>query len=293
MKENMEKKKDFITEQEISAEFVLYIIEEAQKAWPTVYKGFNNIFKQSLEVENETMAAFDLALALIAQGLQPINNLFPKEQAKRIEKWVFKGIDSEEWGEYATQEVKEYINTFTDSVKNIKKGEDPISAIPLRLIYKWFGYKGKEIVTPMAVLMIADILSMFLGFWKNVNDNFNVVEGDLPLNYDLKELQKHKTEQDINEQDVLMKNRYRVLIKGPWEGIKEDIWELEDDIIDKFVDEENIAYVIAYYEKGELKNYFVKKRAWQNQEKIEKIVMNNNLTQEEKRKKIKKLILKN
>lgn len=320
-----------LTEQEAATQFVMYIVKEAQAAWPTIYKNLKDTFKEKFIVEDETMAAFDLALAAIAQDLQAVKNLFPKDQGERIEKWVLKCIDTEGWGEYAIDEVKKYGEKFQKAIEDINAGGDPLSAIPARLLHRWLGkniknfdveINGKKtgIIDPILLMMVSGTLAAFPGIWKRLKDNFKIVEGEIPFDFDetpsgLKDYQPEPDEkkpdgtiqyydehgnlkekwlppEQINEllKKGGAKRLYKVLIKGPWDGIKESWWELSDDIIEKFVDEKDYAYAIAYYEKGELKYYFITKRLWEELEQMGKIMMDQNLSPEQKQEKIKKML---
>ena len=49
--------------------------------------------------------------------------------------------------------------------------------------------------------------------------------------------------------------------KGPW-SVKEEQWELDEETIKKFGDEEDTVRVICVYEKGEPSYNFVAKRMW-------------------------------
>ena len=180
-----------ITEQEAASRYVLYIMTEAQDAWPAIHKSLKDSFKGKFVVEDEKMATFDLALAAIAQDLQAVKNLFPKEQAERIEKWVLKCIDTKDWGEYAVDEVNKYGEEFQKGIQNIIADGDPLSAIPARLLHRWLGKNiqnfdvemhGKKtgIISPILLLMISSTLAAFLGSWKKLKDNFNLIEGDIP-----------------------------------------------------------------------------------------------------------------
>ncbi|HPP65024.1 MAG: hypothetical protein PHO28_02430 [Candidatus Pacebacteria bacterium] len=128
-----------LTEQEAAGHFILYIIREMQDAWPTIQKNLKDSFKEKFVIEDEKMAAFDLALAAIAQDLQALKNLFQKDQAERIEKLVLKCIDAEDWGEYAVNEVRKYSETFQKEIQNISIGGDLLHAIPARLLQRWLG----------------------------------------------------------------------------------------------------------------------------------------------------------
>jgi len=317
-----------LSEQEASSHFVLYIIKEAQDAWPTIHKNLKESFKDKFVVEDEKMAAFDLALAAIAQDLQAVKNLFPKDQAERIEKWVLKFIDTEDWGEYAVDEVKKYGDKFQKDIQNIKAGGDPLSAIPARLLQRWLGkniqnfdveMSGKKtgIISPVLLMMVSSMLAAFPGSWKKLKDDFNLIEGDMPFDDNPSGLKDYKPEPIENKPDGTIeyydengnkkekwlppeqlkellkkggaKRLYKVLVKGPWDGVKETLWELSDDTVAKFVDENDYAYAICAYEKGEPKYTLTKKKIWDNMDDVEKIITNLNLSDTQKAEAIKKL----
>ncbi len=317
-----------LTEQEAASHFVLYITKEAQGAWPAIYKSLQGSFKDKFVVEDETMAAFDLALAAIAQDLQAVNNLFPKDQAERIEKWVLKCIDTEDWGEYAIGEVKKYGEKFQKDVQNINAGGDPLSAIPAHLLQRWLGkniqnfdveMNGKKtgIISPVLLVMVSSMLTAFLGTWKKLKDDFNLIEGDIPFDEKPSGLKDYVPEPDEKKPDGTIqyydengnlkekwlppeqisellkkggaKRLYKVLVKGPWDGVKETLWELSDDTVEKFVDEKGYAYAICAYEKGESKYALTKKKMWERMDEVEAIMMNQNLSEEQRIEEIKKL----
>ena len=85
------------------------------------------------------------------------------------------------------------------------------------------------------------------------------------------------------------KQVYKVLIRDPLVGIKEDFWELSEEQVKKWVDEEGIAYVNLHYEGGQPQNSFVSKTLWKKWDKVEEIMLNPNLSNEKKAKAIEKL----
>jgi len=317
-----------LTEQEAASHFVLYITKEAQDVWPAIYRSLKDSFKEKFVVEDEKTAAFDLALAAIAQNLQAVRHLFPKDQAERIEKWVLKCIDTEDWGEYAIDEVKKYGEELQKDIQNINAGSDPLSAIPARLIHRWLGkniqnfdveMSGKKtgIISPVLLMMVSSTLTAFLGTWKKLKDNFEIIEGDIPFDEDPQGLKNYTPEPEEEKPDGtiqyydesgnlkekwlppeqiedLLKKRgakrlYKVLVKGPWDGIKETLWELSGDTIGKFVDEEGYAYAICAYEKGKPKYTLANKKMWERMDEVKEIMMNQNLSAEQRIEEIKKL----
>ncbi len=285
---NLFKKK--ITEQEAAAHSVRYILTETQSSWEQIHKTFVDTFKEKFIVIDNQMASFDLTLAAIAQDLETLKNLFSSDRAIRIEKWILKCIDTEDWGEYAIQEVNEYRKIFQHSVENIENGDNPINAIPSRLLSKWLGQglQNFEIeisgiktgtISPVLLLMTASVLIGFSGNWKKTKENYKIIVGDLPLDY--KNSPFHDLVEDETKPDGTIKyydnngnlkekwlppeqlekilkhpgtkKVYKVLIKGPWEGIKVDMWELDENTVNNFVDTNGLAYAICAYEKGEPK----------------------------------------
>src|SRR3990167_9728750 len=86
------------------------------------------------------------------------------------------------------------------------------------------------------------------------------------------------------------KRVYKVLIKGPWSGVKEDWWELGKETVKKFGDEEDTVRVMCVYEKGEPKYNCVAKKMWEKWEEVGQIVSNPNLSPEQRVAEVKKLL---
>ena len=317
--------KKTITEQEAASLFILYLTKEAQDGWPTIKRSLEDSFKERFIVKEEDMvASYDLALAAIAQDLQALKNLFPEDQAERIEKWVYKCLGNlEDWGEYSVDEVKKYSNAFQKCLNNIQRYGNPINTIPVLLLYKWLGKNIDNIEVeingrktgyfdPLIVAMVTNILVKFAGIWKKViiTDDVELVEGDIPFDENSSGLKDYVSELEENKSDGTVlyydengnlkekwlppdqieelskqgstKTFYKVLIKGPWDGIKEAWWELSDDAKKKFVDGNDRAYAMAYYKKGELNYLFIVKRLWEKEEQLGEIVINQDLSEEQR-----------
>jgi len=92
------------------------------------------------------------------------------------------------------------------------------------------------------------------------------------------------------EKQGLAKEVYKSLIKGPWDGVKEDFWDLTEEQIKKFGNEDKTVYAICHYENGEPQYSLVSKRFWEKLDEIEKLLVNPSLTEEQKTAEIKKLV---
>lgn len=200
------------TEQEAAALFVVSILRETQHAWPTVYSNLKESREEKFVLEDESMAVFDLGLAAIAQDLQAVKNLFPSEQADRIEKWVLtwvlKCFDTHDWGDYAVDEVKKYGAEFQ---KESRIGaEFALGAIPGRLLHRWLckgiknleGEIGGEKTGFIDTMLMAEVTNQVIGFsgiWKRFKDDFDLVEGDPKYT-----LTKTKIWENMDETDRIM-----------------------------------------------------------------------------------------
>ncbi len=199
-----------ITEQEAAAHFVLSVMERTRDMWPNIYDDLRNSYGDRVTIGDQTMAAFDLALAVLSQEIQALRNLFPKDQSERLRKWVLACIDSTEYGEYAKNEVKEYDESFQQSLKN---AENPLDAISIRLLHRWLGRNVKNfeirigsektgIIDPLLVMRVRGILVTFTRTWETIKENFKLLQGDLPLVYDTHGLKDYKPEQEEQKPEI-------------------------------------------------------------------------------------------
>ena len=86
------------------------------------------------------------------------------------------------------------------------------------------------------------------------------------------------------------KRVYKVLIRDPLIGIKEDYWELSEEQVNQHVNNEGIAHVSCYYEEGQPKYAFVDELLWKNWDKVEELLLNSpTMPREELLKAIRKL----
>ena len=188
----MANKKKKISEQEAALKIVLDITIEAEETWSVFNKKYTEVYGKKFAVEEESMAAFNLALAIIAQEGQSFGSLFPKAQADRIVKWIWAALNNPEYGDYATKELIEYQKIYTKSIPNIKKGANPYLAIANRLIRKWLGKnfhqdgvvihcKNTGEINPITEMIVLTILGVSTGHWKIFLKYYDLFEGDIPL----------------------------------------------------------------------------------------------------------------
>ena len=298
-----------ITEEEAAEEFVRSIIGEAENVWPELYKKIQKLFPRKFIVKDETKAALDLSLAVIAVELQCLENLFPQEQAVRIKQWSLHLIKGalKVFGSYPITEIEQYQRDFK---------EDPINKTSAHLFSRWVGEDIKEFtvkiegqktntIDPLYLLPVSFMLASFLGYWKRVKDGIELMPSDtslMPSEKDIEEMRKfteisnntvpfvyydeHGCQQEqwvtperLKELSInSSKKFYRVLLKGAWDGDKEALMEITDDTVSKFVDEKKCIYAFRACENGQPKYMFVKKVIWEKSREVLNMVMTSGMS---------------
>ena len=270
-----------LPEHDAAGAFVLSVLKAARDGWPAAYETFREVGGNQFVVQNKQMAPFDLALVAIAMDLQAVNNLFPKDQSERIEKWVFKYLSGGDSGEYAVNEVRQYSKAWQEAIENMTN--NPASAVAARLLVRWLGDGIKNFdmgdgektgyISPLLLGATAIYLTevALTWSWKSLKDKYKLIEGDLPPDFDTLDLKDYTPESDEGKPDgtiqyydengqlrekwvtpeqltelkeLLQKGGsrrvYKVLIKGPWSGVKEAQWELSSDNVKKEVSSKSV-----------------------------------------------------
>ncbi len=130
--EPVEAQRKTLTEQQAASSFVRCMLEESARAWPSTYESLKECSGNKFVVEDEKMASFHWRLAAISLSLQGVRNLFPPEQASRIEKWIFTEMKDNR----AIDEVKQYDAAFQ---KGQAEELGPLGGVPGRLVDRWLG----------------------------------------------------------------------------------------------------------------------------------------------------------
>lgn len=304
------------------------ILKRAVEEWPSIYRTFRETFGDKFQVEDERMAMFDLGLAATALDMRAVWNLFPNDQAKRIATWVEKLLDSKEWGEYALEELRCYSGDFQAEMERAQH-PGYLGGLSTRLLHRWLGdgateFQVKETGELLILLVVlGDLtLSSFAGTWKAIRDQYEMMEEDMPTETDwevhgLYDVGKHPDESKPDGTTIFrdesgdLKERWihprklmrlvskfgaehvgticRVLVKGPWEGIKEARMQLSDASIKAFADDSGVAYAQCHFAKGKPAYHLTKKRVWANLDRVDAIISDESLTEAQRIDAIKKI----
>jgi hypothetical protein len=315
--------KPVISEMRVAAQFCEHILRKAQTDWPTIYQTFRQTLGEKFRVEDESMAVFDLALAATALDMQAVKNLFSADQAKRIERWVERLKNTEDWGDYAIAEIRAYDQHFQDAMARVESDGDPLSAMSVRLLYRWLGDNLQEfdfrigsektdIISPILIEITHDVLLDFVGVWKTISQQYDLVEEDLPFEtdweaYGVYELGKYPNETKPDgtiiyrdergrlEESWISPKKFmklvsqlgakrtgtvcRVLVKGPWPGVKETRLGLSDQSVSAFADRSGLIYALCVFKKGQAGYRLMKKDGWDNLDRIIAIMADPNLSE--------------
>lgn len=298
--------------------FKLEIILYAQKNWPEIAARLNEMFKLELPLPTDNHASFDFFLAVLFIQSRAPYNIYSNEQGERIWKYLKNTYAVEpHYGGYANESLDLYSTVWG---QYIKKSLNPVGGVASVLLHK-LGHEEKESDMLLGTILM-DTLMLSPPWWKIFSENNELVKSDIPV--DIEAFKIFAGESAISYNDNLQgkpdgtyqyyddqgkmregwlpqekmeellkkagaKKLTKVLIKGPWEGVKEDFWDVENTTVKKFADDEGVVHAMCHFENGEPKYHYLSKGMWINMEKIESIMMNPQLSDEEKKEKIDRL----
>lgn len=172
-----------INEQTASISFVGITMKNAQKMWPEIKEVCSGKFAVGkFESESDDLAILDLGLALIALGIIQTKNLYPKDQADRLERYLFNELNANQ-SEYASREVQDYISAFTC-------GHDTQSCFEkliIILLNRWLGENIDNIMIEsmpghgkcINLIVISFIMAALVQtphYWSMIKENYELSE---------------------------------------------------------------------------------------------------------------------
>jgi hypothetical protein len=172
-----------LSESDAAYNFMQATIADVDSRWTDVYGKLQEYCGPDFRVKDEELAKFDLTLALIALNKRAIKNLFPSEQAQRLEAWTLESLNLLRYPDYAETEIALYGQAWEKAFS----GEDPrdvIVAIPSRLVRKWLGERIRifamptdagDIVRPSLLLFMTSALMQFIGYWPFIKKHYRLV----------------------------------------------------------------------------------------------------------------------
>lgn len=202
-----------ITEKEAVAIFTHELMEKINNKWEELFVQLNKIsdnkFNQS-DIKNIDSAKLDLMIIIIVLEIITVENLYSLETSKRIFDLVMKSFDQISINEVYNfrEKIKSYSNKIKESLEQHRGNNKyfPLEKIADTLIHDWFGdnvdrfylkidkyYHGfvpdknviaewerlngsRGMINPYYSGVLSVVLNSFVGFWKKVRANFELVE---------------------------------------------------------------------------------------------------------------------
>ena len=161
----------------------------------------------------------------------------------------------------------------------------------LRAFEVEIGNKKTGYISPIMVDIAVDVLMGFVRVWKTISEQYDLIEEDLPKKIDweaqgLYELGKYpgetkpdgtiiyRDEHGRLEESWISPKKFlklvsqlgakrietvcRVLVKGPWDGVKETRMGLSDTSVSTFADRSGLIYALCVFKKGQAEYHLMK-----------------------------------
>lgn len=164
-------------------------IENAERAWPKLMANYRKMLERPLGLRDEKQARSEFTLAIIALELGAVANLFPAEQARRLESYAQRLCQSIFGGE-ASDKITEYRRVFHHALDHPNEGELPQDALWWCLLEQWLGpglnahevvFEGNRtgLLNPLLPMVLTDMVFRppFLRTWKAISEGPQLVEG--------------------------------------------------------------------------------------------------------------------
>jgi len=142
--ENFEEVDHFLPplpEREVASAFVRCIFEEAGDAWADVYEALRAIGGKHFAVKDGTLARVHFALAATSLGLQAVKNLYPADQASRIELCVYSELKEGN----DIEVVKRHSAAYQQASLHGSNPLEPVSVVAARLLHHWLGENIRDL----------------------------------------------------------------------------------------------------------------------------------------------------
>ena len=278
--------KQTISEGLAAVQFCTSLVASTKDAWPVISKQLNDMFGSRLVFLNEKIAPYDLAIATIVLELDNLKNLVDESRLANIYAWTINMLDTPPWGDYSKKRLSKYQSDLKD---DRMRNQDPSVVVAARLIQAWIGPGIKEfeviiddkssgIIDPKLIVLVSGLITPFMGYWRKLLNTHSLTYEDLPADFD------NNRKSPFGMSDSKVTGRiYKVFISGPWEESREEMWEIDDETAQKYVDDLNQAYVMCVYENEKPRYIYMKKNIWDEMNTMVEGILKDTSTSEEQK----------
>lgn len=171
-------KKVSLTEIEAANQFVFMVFRGVDQQWPNIVKELREVFHAEEIISDDQDASFEFVLSVIACQIQALPNLFPADQARRIQEHIMQRISLPELAEYHPRETLQlYQSAWDQCLQQCEPPFDGIASVLFdRLGCRKTMLKGKEFKDPYLLDFLSEKIVTFGGpWWKTIADKFTLV----------------------------------------------------------------------------------------------------------------------
>jgi hypothetical protein len=310
----MPKREEFVA----AMHFKHAILARAQSVWPEVAATANAALAHRQAFSADTNTAFAFFVASLFVEARNLYAVYDNQQATRLWAYVTNSFAVEpQYGPTALKSL-DFYSTIWDQYS--RRHLDPAQGIAYAFLHR-LGIHTED-VPSRVIELIANAFAPSTPWWEQFACQTYLVPSDVPTELSAFRLfagdkmsspsddlrgkpdgtyhyydsagERHEGWMPPDRIEELLrqsgaKRLTRVLIKGPWEGIREDFLDVDEDAIQKFADSDGVIYAMCHFERGEPHLSYLAKPLWINSDRLEQIAMNPNLSVEQKKAEIERL----
>lgn len=202
-----------IKEKEATVLFIHELMKKVDNNWDELFVQLNRISDNKFnlsDIKSIDHAKLDLMFIIIVLEIITVENLYSLETSKRVFDLVMKSFDEISIDKFYNfrEKIKSYSNEIKQSLEQHQRNNKyfPLEKIADTLIHDWFAdnvdrfylkidkyYPGFEpdqkvivewerlngsrgIINPYYLGILSVTLNSFVGFWKKIRDNFELIE---------------------------------------------------------------------------------------------------------------------
>lgn len=265
------------------------ILLKARDRWPDAYRELRQDFGPQFVVKDENYAAYDLALAGAALDMETFGDLFDEAQAKRLEAWCYSVMSNTRMGSYSVPELKAYRAVYQEGLQSEDGPVDAVCAVASRLLEEWLGeevdqfeiafppilgVQADPVFNPHLIAQITGYACGLTGEWRALSQQYRLEAEDLPLdlNWEAAGFFEPGRGPPLTANKKSMWSRmglaatpegpFRVLAKGPWDGVRVCWVTLSSRVATQYADDNGDAYGLCVFKNGEPTVHLAARAVW-------------------------------
>jgi hypothetical protein len=295
------------------------IMARAQNTWPEVAATVAAAtWAHQGALPPDTNTAFAFFVASLFVEARNLYTVYENEQATRLWAYVTNSFAVEPQYGRAALESLDFYSTIWDQYR--RQHLDPAQGIAYGLLHR-LGVPTEDVPSRL-IEVIASAFASSPPWWDQFACQTTLIPSDVPTelsafrlfsgenvsspsddlrgkpdgtyHYYDSDAKRHEGWMPPDRIEELLKQSgakrlTRVLIRGSWEGIREEFLDIDEDTVAKFADSDGVIYAMCHFEKDEPRLFYLAKSLWINSYQLEQIAVNPELSIEQKKTEIARL----